>query len=48
MLRQKCEAIRFYISDDATGEGYDLTDFELEVGFIPGRRFPLAAEKGAV
>lgn len=46
-LRQKCEAIAIRISDgQPTGESFDLTDIEIEVGLIPGRRFPLAATKG--
>lgn len=45
-LRQKCESIRFQISDSSiTGEDFDLTDMEIEVGIQPGRRFPLAAGK---
>ena len=46
-LRQKCEAIMWQITDGTpTGESFDLTDCEIEVGLIPGRRFPLAASKG--
>lgn len=45
-LRQKCEAIRLKISDTSiTGESFDLTDMEVEVGVMPGRRFPLASGK---
>lgn len=46
-LRQKCEAIAIRISDPSpTGESFDMTDIELEVGVTPGRRFPLSATKG--
>lgn len=45
-LRQKCEAIAIKISDGTpTGESFDLTDIELEVGVMPGRRFPLSWTK---
>ncbi len=46
-LRQKCEAIMLRISDpSATGESFDLTDFEFQLGMVPGRRFPLPTSKG--
>lgn len=46
--RQKCEAIQIQIQDTSiSGGSFDLTDMEVEVGIIPGRRFPLSSQKGA-
>ena len=46
-LRQKCQSICLRITDPSpTGESFDLTDVELEVGVQPGRRFPLSSLKG--
>lgn len=46
-LRQKCQAIAMRISDPSpTGESFDMTDIEIEVGVQPGRRFPLSSLKG--
>lgn len=46
-LRQKCQSVCVRISDvTPTGESFDLTDMEFEIGVIAGRRFPLAAAKG--
>lgn len=45
-IRQKCESVQMRISDTSiSGEDFDLTDMEIEVGVLPGKRFPIAGRK---